>query len=307
MDRTEQPRASVIIRTFNRPQLLRRAVESVAKQSWRNLELVVANDAGEDVSHILEEFRDQFEKPEDLVYMTWSEADKPGRCIAGNLAVEASTGDWIFYLDDDDFYYEDHVEALVTAALEHDAKILYSDAKQGWEEPIGENGAYVITAVKDGMSEDFSKAAFYVGTYIHISTFCHHRSIYDELGGFDPEVELLEDLDLYFRYAQNYEFHHVARYTAQFQIRSDFTNAVTAMRKEYNEQRERICKKYLHTVIRDLLVYIHDGRGQVEKTRMELAAAEERVTMLEGMAEERVSTLEKRVAELEAALREARS
>ena len=95
MDRTEQPRASVIIRTYNRPQLLRRAVESVAKQTWRNLELVVANDAGEDVSELLDAFRGDFEKPEDLVYLNWSQEEKPGRCTAGNLAVEASSGDWM--------------------------------------------------------------------------------------------------------------------------------------------------------------------------------------------------------------------
>ncbi|MEZ6194180.1 MAG: glycosyltransferase family 2 protein [Planctomycetota bacterium] len=293
---SDGPRASVIVRTYNRPEMLERAVRSVAAQTWRNLEVVVVNDAGEDVGPRLDALRPLFERPEDVVYLNFPPERKPGRCRAASEGIEASSGEWIFYLDDDDFWYPEHVEVLLAAAAETGAKVLYSDAMQGYEEPVGENGAYVVTSVKDGPSEDFNRAAFYVGTYIHISTFCHHRSVYDQLGGFDPELLVLEDLDLFFRYAQAHDFHHVKRFTSQFQIRSDYTNAVTSMKAEFVTTREALCRKYLHTVISDLLSYVHEGRGRIELTLRELQASEARV-----------ASLEARVARLERELDEARS
>ena len=53
------PRFSAIVRTFNRPDMLVRALGSIAKQTWPNREAVVINDGGESVAHIVERFRDE--------------------------------------------------------------------------------------------------------------------------------------------------------------------------------------------------------------------------------------------------------
>ena len=63
------------------------------------------------------------------------------------------------------------------------------------------------------------------------------------------EVPVLEDLDLFFRYSHDHPFHHVKKVTTQFQVRSDNTNAISAMRKEFLETREALWRKYMHTVM----------------------------------------------------------
>ncbi len=281
---TTEPRVSIIIRTFNRPKMLRRALESVGRQTYKNIEAVVINDAGCDVQEIVDEFNANF----DIIYLNYPLDKKPGRCRAANEGIAQSTGEWICYLDDDDFYYPDHIQVLMHEAKRTGAMVLYTDANRGTEEPGEESGDYVITAVGEGPSEDFSRAGFYCGCYIHLVTFCHHRKLFEQQGGFDEHLPVLEDLDLFFRYAFDHEFHHIKQKTAQFQIRTDDTNAVTSMRREFAETHELLCKKYLHTAVGDMMVLIQEGRGRligtaavVEDLLVRIANLEQRINQLE--------------------------
>ena len=265
------------IRTFNRPKMLQRALASVAEQTYANREAVVINDGGESVAAIVAEFEPKL----DIIHLEYGADDKPGRCLAATKGIEASSGDYIAYLDDDDIHYPDHLEALMERAVETQALCLYTDANVGTETPTGVAGEYVISELRPGASEDFSRTGFYRGCYIHLSTFCHHRSVFEKHGGFDTELPVLEDLDLFFRYAQDHDFEHVPRYTAQYQIRTDDTNAVTAMRKEFQETREALCQKYLHSAVTDVMTYIEEGRGRLEALHGMIFALVDRVESLE--------------------------
>lgn len=252
-------RVSVVVRTFNRPQMLRRALESIRAQTWPDVEAVVVNDGGEDIQSIIDDFSDKM----DVTYLNFSPEDKPGRCAAATHAIEAGTGDWICYLDDDDFYQPHHCETLMKAAQENtEARVFYTDALKATETPDGD-GEYEVTDVSPGPSEDFSRSGFYFGVYIHLSTFCHHKDVFRHHGGFDPDLPVLEDLDLYFRYAHDHDFVHIPVVTAQFNIRTDETNAVTAMRREFQETREALCKKYIHMAITDLIRFCDEGMARL--------------------------------------------
>jgi glycosyltransferase involved in cell wall biosynthesis len=53
------PVVSVLIPTFNRPRYLSEALDSALNQSYRNLQVIVINDGGEDVGDIVDSFNDQ--------------------------------------------------------------------------------------------------------------------------------------------------------------------------------------------------------------------------------------------------------
>ncbi|MEE9394033.1 MAG: glycosyltransferase [Planctomycetota bacterium] len=277
-----EPRVSIIIRTFNRPDMLKRALDSVASQTWTNREVVVVNDAGCDVKNLLDELAPKMPQGwGDIVYLNFDRANKPGRCLAATKGIEASSGEWICYLDDDDFYYPNHLEVLMDKAATCDSKVFYTDANRGTEEPVGKDGAYVITTVGPGPSEDFSQTGFYVGCYIHLVTFCHHRSVFDAMGGFDTSLDVLEDLDLFFRYSQDHDFVHVPIVTGQFQIRTDNSNAVTAMRDEFVQTREQMLAKYLHTVVRDLMISLVQGKAALAAVNSQFESVNARIKRLE--------------------------
>ena len=106
-----------LVRTMGRPEL-GRAIASVLGQSWPNVEIVmvVANP----------EFfpRTEFAHPGIKIV-------KPGipllRPAAGNAGLEAATGEWIGFLDEDDIHEPHHAKTLVEAALASGALFAYGD------------------------------------------------------------------------------------------------------------------------------------------------------------------------------------
>lgn len=276
-----EPRCSIIMRTFNRPRMLRRALESVAAQTWKNVEAIVVNDGGEDVRPIIDDFRAKFH----VVYLNFDADEKPGRCIAATKGIEASSGSWIAYLDDDDVFYPDHVETVMRAAMKSGAACLYTDGMMA-EETLLPDGGYAVKRLIPGPSEEFSRALFYTNAYIHLSTFVHQRSVFEKHGGFDPELPVLEDLDLYFRYSQDHAFEHIKKVTTQYHIRDDDTNAVTKMRREFRETKETLARKYLHTVVSDMMFFIVHGQAKLIETVQRVNELTRKIEALESKAAE---------------------
>ena len=100
------PVVSVIVPTYNRPQYLSMALASVLQQSYRNLQVIVINDGGEDVGSIIDSFNDSR-----LKFINRKE--NRGKPYSLNEALNQADGKYVAYLDDDDLYYPNHIETLV--------------------------------------------------------------------------------------------------------------------------------------------------------------------------------------------------
>ena len=106
-DKVENPLVSIIVRTKDRPKLLRNALKSIAAQNYRPIEVVLVNDGGcdlppEDLKGVLGDV--------DLNYIRLEH--NTGRAHAGNVGIENSKGEFIGFLDDDDELYPEHLEIL---------------------------------------------------------------------------------------------------------------------------------------------------------------------------------------------------
>jgi GT2 family glycosyltransferase len=108
-DNMPRPLVSVIVRTRNRRELLPQALASVQAQTWRPLELVVVNDGGVPVADLLPPAGDEFS----VVGIDLERCG--GRSNAANRGLDAARGDWLIFLDDDDWFDADHIETLVGA------------------------------------------------------------------------------------------------------------------------------------------------------------------------------------------------
>ncbi|MGH7330484.1 MAG: glycosyltransferase family 2 protein, partial [Polyangiaceae bacterium] len=105
--RDRAPLVSVITPTYNRPELLSRALESIARQNYPAIEKIVVNDGGENVSDIAGRF---------AVALVDREKNG-GHAAALNSGIVRARGEYVAFLDDDDVFFPDHVSSLV-AALE---------------------------------------------------------------------------------------------------------------------------------------------------------------------------------------------
>ena len=100
---------SVIIPTYERPQLLQRALESVVAQTYQNLEILVIDDGQFDTA---EAICAGFSDPRISYHRNQK---SKGACGARNTGLELATGHYYAGLDDDDTYVPERIEVLLRA------------------------------------------------------------------------------------------------------------------------------------------------------------------------------------------------
>ena len=105
-------RVSVIIPTYKRANYIKRAIDSVLNQTYRDIELIIVDDnnPGDEDRNKLEKIIKEY-KDERLIYIQ-HEKNLNG-AAARNTGITKATGEYITFLDDDDFYLEDRIENLV--------------------------------------------------------------------------------------------------------------------------------------------------------------------------------------------------
>lgn len=204
---------SIIVRTKDRPALLRRALKSIAAQTYRPIEVVLVNDGGcdldaEELGRILGDAS--------LNYIRLRE--NRGRARAGNTGIENARGDYIGFLDDDDEFYPEHVMQLTNFLYQSAHEVAYTDALSIYRENEHVlNGQEIADAAHELVfSHDFSYGLLLFENYIPFHCLLFHRDILVKSGGFDPSMDLYEDWDLLIRIGEKQPFSHIRETTAKY-------------------------------------------------------------------------------------------
>lgn len=118
MRNPDYPKVSVIISTYNRPAMLDRALASVAAQTFDDFEVIVVDDCSPDPKAyevVLNKWEAELSKREIAIWAYRLDENSGYQCMPKNRGVEKASGDYIAYLDDDNAWLPNHLEALVKA------------------------------------------------------------------------------------------------------------------------------------------------------------------------------------------------
>lgn len=230
------PLVSVIVPTHNRPDMLKETIRSILDQTFQDFEIIVVNDAGQDVSTVVKAFN----SPK-LSYL--SHETNKGLAGARNTGIKVARGKYIAYLDDDDIFYPEHLATLVTFLQESGESVAYTDAYRAHQVMQGD-GVYVITGRDVPYSFDFSFKNILIGNYIPVTCFMHDIKCIQEAGYFDESLHSHEDWDLWIRMSQKFPFHHIKKLTCEFRWREDGTSMTSSKEPEFISTQERIYEKY---------------------------------------------------------------
>jgi GT2 family glycosyltransferase/MoaA/NifB/PqqE/SkfB family radical SAM enzyme len=211
--RQDTPLVSVIVPTHNRPEMLVHTIRSILNQTYGNIEIILVNDAGTDVENIVA----YLNKKGIITYVR--HGDNRGLAAARNTGISLSRGKYIAYLDDDDLFYEDHVETLVNFLETNDYKVAYTDAYRAFQ--TKQNGGYVVTKRDLPYSFDFDYDRIMMENFIPVLCVMHHRDCLKEVGLFDPVLKRTEDWDLWMRISRRFKFGHIRKVTCEFSWRED--------------------------------------------------------------------------------------
>jgi glycosyltransferase involved in cell wall biosynthesis len=289
----ENPLVSIIVRTKDRPKLLRRALQSIAAQTYKPVEVVLVNDGGCDLD--IEELKTVLGD----ISVNYIRLEKNvGRAQAGNLGIESAKGKYIGFLDDDDEFHQDHVVTLVSFLEQSDYAVAYTDSFMIYKEY--DPGTYELKSdVKREVvfSQDFNYDKLLFENYIPFMCLLFGRDSLVSSGGFDTGFDLYEDWDLLIRIGKNYPFYHIKQVTADYnQWSIDFQ--ISQVNRDPIFLRQAYLKVLSRHIDKITPNRIHDYMSDYLSARNSLKEAKNERDFLKHMMNEQDSRINRLSAEL---------
>lgn len=125
---------TIIIPVYNSEKYLKKCFDSILRQSYEDMEIIVVNDGSTDKSlNIINEYKNNY--PE--IFQVFSQENR-GQSSARNFALQYAKGKYVTFLDSDDYIAPDYLEILAGTAEKYD-----SDMVASGEIRIDENGELV--------------------------------------------------------------------------------------------------------------------------------------------------------------------
>lgn len=189
------PRVSVVIRTCSRPAVLRGALCSLQHQTYKNFEVVIVEDGPPTAQEMVEtEFAG-------LQARYISTGENIGRGRAGNLGLAMAEGEYINFLDDDDYFYPDHLELLAAAANQHLEADLLLGCAMAMEIKIKSEVPfqYEVKKLYPMLFERIDPFTMSQMCQIPIQSAWFKRSLYEKAGGLDETLGGNEDWAMWMR------------------------------------------------------------------------------------------------------------
>jgi glycosyltransferase involved in cell wall biosynthesis len=192
MEQDSTPLVSLVLTTYQRPEMAKRAVESMISQTYENTEVIVVEDAG-DTS-----IREWIKENHDEITFIRNDHNQ-GLAAARNIAIDVSSGKCIAFLDDDDEWYPTKTEKQVQEAErllpEHNLGVVYCGVEDYFE---FESRKQIRLPKNEGR---LRKEIMTKGARTLSSSHLFLREALLEVGGFDESLPSSIDHDIWMKLA----------------------------------------------------------------------------------------------------------
>ena len=198
---SDAPLVSVIVRTTNRP-LLAKALESITQQNYRPLEIVLVDATGKGIKGL-----DESITTNDKLSVSLINRNTPlPRANAANEGLAASQGQYLMFLDEDDWIAPEHIAGLVDSlASNPDFRAAYSTTCKA------DLQGNLLTAQ---FARDYDPILLKRDNYIPIHAMLFEKTLVDEGCQFDESLDIYEDWDFWLQLSRKTDFLHLDRITA---------------------------------------------------------------------------------------------
>ena len=173
------PRVSIITVVFNNGELIERCISSVLSQSYDNIEYIVVDGGSTDGTiDVISKYKHAIDhlisEPDDGIY------------DAMNKGLQRASGDYIAFLNSDDYYLSDAVDASIRHIREHDLDLSYAGFV------YADQNEQVVLADEGRPWDDSMLIQGIPGGH---ETFFAHRRCYEIIGNFSLEYRVAADYD----------------------------------------------------------------------------------------------------------------
>ena len=225
---------SVIIPTYNRKDKLMKCIESVLGQSYRNIEVLVVDDASTDGTEEL--FREFWDSR--LRYLRYS--TNQGACYARNYGAERAKGELLAYQDSDDVWHRDKLEKQYELLLSSGADMCFCGMNR-----MSESGSRFYYPVHP-FHPEHALEEFLAENRASTQTMLMHKEVWEKLR-FDENIRRYQDWDFGIRAAENFSLCYLPEALVESQVGAD---SISARVKSYphllhlHHKHEKLYKQY---------------------------------------------------------------
>lgn len=184
------PKVSIIVPVYNTEKYLHKCLDSLVNQTLDDIEIVIVNDGSKDSSpEIIKEYMDKYPGK-----FNYASQENSGQAVARNRAIGMCTGDYIGFLDSDDFVRLEMFERMYNTAIAEEADYVacgYTDLTYELDGSITELEHYVHSKPAYKTRDMFFGAL--ASPFLHL----YKKSVFDESGARFPEGVIYEDTAFY--------------------------------------------------------------------------------------------------------------
>lgn len=240
---------SVIIPTHYRADRLKRAIESVRKQSYKDIEIIVISDGYDEETDIL--VKEILKSDKRVIYYVNSEP--LGANVARNKGISISKGDYIAFLDDDDIWYSSKLEKQLCLFKQNSNLGLVGCGIRVVN--TGNNINY-NTIFND--SGNLSLKILYGNCIGSTSCVMIKREVIEKCGLFDESLPARQDYDYWIRICQEFEVDFVKEVQLDYYVYASQgkSSQISSSFDKYFKSFELINKKY------EYLISSYDNKTQ---------------------------------------------
>lgn len=207
-----KPLISILIRTKDRPALLQEALESIKKQTYRPLEVVIVNDGGVAVES---EVTSALLNVPEITYRYHSHPRSLGRSQAANQAMELAGGEYLLFLDDDDLIKPNHIDNLISLINRSDTKKNIG-AYSGTQCVTNKSGQ--LKEVEGTYNDAFSAVTLGYTNYLPIHAVLFNRQVFEKGCRFNTQLDIYEDWNFWLQATRLGDLVHCSEITALYRV-----------------------------------------------------------------------------------------
>ena len=257
-----EPLVSIIIPAYNCRDYICEAIDTILKQTYKNVEIIVVDGSTDDTKLLLEQYGER------VIYCY---QEPRGVSAARNFGLKQAKGSWVAFQDADDRWFPNKLEQQIQALQKFpDARLVFSDYAT-----FDQSGVIFPSACfphfkvwldqhrVQGTSLAYGQLYWelMLGNCIGTCSVLAVKDALDEYNGFDEAFKTCEDLDLWLRVSTKYPVLYIDEVLAEYRVRSTgLSGALETRDMTWAVDRARVREKHL----RNNLVPNH-LRSQVEQ------------------------------------------
>ena len=230
---------SVIIPTRNRSKLLKRSIDSVLSQSYKNIEVIVVDDASKDETfNFLKSIKDKRLKFIQL-------KKQKGQAIARNIGIKQASGELIAFNDDDDIWRKGKLESQVKVFARSSKKtgVVYVKIKRT------KNGKTQFLPWKEvSKKQGKIQEKLLLENFIGLPAVVIRKECFGKLGLFDEKLSCYEDWELWLRISKYYDFKYIPKVLVDSPI---LAGGITSRKNILLKAVEIIFQKHKKEILKD--------------------------------------------------------